>query len=214
MHRKGFTVVELMVGLIIMSLILTAIWHVYSASRKNAKEILENHVINDELDKTLIRITNDIREANSIASYPPVLTESQIEELTTTESDPIDESENKLQLIKLNYDFSRKPDEIPDDEVNYSTNDITYYVVPCEDVPGKWNLRRFMVYINEKKYVEEKKDYEVLHAIDECIFYKKEDPDAVRQGNTYIKIKIGHTESDKYSNECVISVKERGAMPE
>ena len=214
MHRRGFTVVELMVGLIIMSIILTALWHVYSSSRRNAKEIIENHVINDELDKTLIKITNDIREANAIASYPYIYEESEIDSLTTTESDPIDESKNKLQFIKLNYDFSRQPDEIPDDEVNYTTNEITYYIVPCEDIPGKWNLRRFMVFTNEKKVIDDTKDYEVLHAIDECIFYRKKDPDATRQGNTYIKIKIGHKEDDKYSNECVISVKERGAMPE
>ena len=64
--QKGTTVVELMVGIIILTLILTALWRVYSSSQQSAKEILANHTINDELDRTLLKITDDLRESNYI----------------------------------------------------------------------------------------------------------------------------------------------------
>ena len=68
---------------------------------------------------------------------------------------------------------------------------------------------------SEKKVIEsEKTVYVILSGIDECIFYRIKDPDAVRSGNVYIKLLVGRKEEDKYKNESIISIKERGAMPE
>lgn len=216
MEKRAFTAVELMVALILMVLILTALWRVFSTSQRNAKEIIENHTINEELDKTLIKMTDDIREANGVASYPILYEESQIAGLETKESSPSDESENKLTFYKVNYDFSKKPSEMAEGEVNYTTNLITYYVVPNDNSEGKWTLFREMTPLNENKepMTDKKTLFEILPSVDECVFYRIKDPDAVRTGNIYIKIKIGRKEKDKYSNETVISVKERGAMPE
>ncbi len=216
MGKRAFTAVELMVALILMVLVLTALWRVFSSSQRNAREIIENHTINEELDKTLIKMTDDIREANAVASYPILYEESQIEGLTTKESSPSDESENKLSFYKVNYDFTKKPNELADGEVNYTTNLITYYVAPNDNVEGKWRLFREMTPLNQNKepIENEKTLYEILPSVDECVFYRIKDPDAVRTGNIYIRIKIGRKEKDKYSNETIISVKERGAMPE
>ena len=55
--------------------------------------------------------------------------------------------------------------------------------------------------------------YNILSGIDECIFYRLQDPDAARSGNVYIDIKLGRKDNGKYANEATISVKERGALP-
>lgn len=221
MNKKAFTAVELMVALILMVLVLTALWRVFSTSQRNAKEIVENHAINEELDKALIKMIDDIRESNGVASYPLMYEESEIDGLTTKESDPDDSSENKLTFYKINYDFSKKPTELADNEVNYTTNLVTYYLERNEDASeksdhDKYKLFRKMIPVDQnKKPIEgETTLYEILPSVDECVFYRIKDPTSLIKSSVYIKLKIGRQEKDKYSNETLINVKERGAMPE
>ena len=211
MKKKAFTLVETMTAIILMVLVLTALWNVFSSTRKNAREIMENHSINDEMDRTLIKIMDDVREANYIASDSPHPYEaSEIEGLQTT----TDEN-NQLRFTKVNYDFSKDPSTLGDNETNYTKNEIVYRVEKDEGENQKWHLIREQIPYDESgKLVEgEKTIHEILAGIDECIFYRIKDPDAVRSGNVYIKLIVGRKEEEKYKNESVISIKERGAMP-
>ncbi len=216
MKKKAFTLVETMTSIILMVLVLTALWQVFSSTQKNAKEVMENHSINDELDRTLIRIMDDVREANYIASdSPPMYEQSEIEGLKTTKDE-----KNQLKFTKVDYDFSKDPSTLGDNEKNYTAVQIIYRVEK-EDEPNptqdsKWVLIREQTPFDENsKTVEANKTvYTLLHGIDECLFYRIKDPEAVRSGNIYIKLQVGRKEKEKYKNESVISVKERGAMPE
>ncbi len=212
MKRKGFTVVELMISLIIIVVLLTALWRIFSASRRNAHEIMENHALNDKLDVALIKMIDDIREANAVEEYPILYEKEKVETLTT------DGEENKLVFIKANYEFWKSPRDIPEGEVNYKSNLITYFVQRSDDNPEKWDIMREMVAIDvNKEEIQGEGNHTleiVLPSVDECIFYRVIDPDAARTGNIYIKIKLGRNDNGVYSNESIISVKERGAMPE
>ncbi len=212
MKKKAFTLVEAMTAIILMVLVLTALWNVFSSTQKNAKEIMENHSINDEMDRTLIRIMDDVREANYIASNSPAMYEpSEIEGLQTTEDE-----KNQLKFIKVKYDFSKDPSTLGDKEKNYTAVEIVYRVDKDDTPNSKWHLIREMTPLdsNNKVIESEMTAHAILSGIDECIFYRIKDPDAVRSGNVYIKLQVGRKEAEKYKNECVISVKERGAMPE
>ncbi|MBQ2594580.1 MAG: hypothetical protein II567_15035 [Candidatus Riflebacteria bacterium] len=124
MKKKAFTLVETMTSIILMVLVLTALWQVFSSTQKNAKEVLENHSINDELDRTLIRIMDDVREANYIASdSPPMYEQSEIEGLQTTKDE-----KNQLKFTKVDYDFSKDPSTLGDNEKNYTAVQIIYRV--------------------------------------------------------------------------------------
>ena len=216
MKKKAFTLVETMISIILMVLVLTALWQVFSSTQKNAKEVLENHSINDELDRTLIRIMGDVREANYIASdSPPMYEQSEIEGLQTTKDE-----KNQLKFTKIDYDFSKDPSTLGDNEKNYTAVQIIYRVEK-EDEPNptpdsKWVLIREQTPFDENSNtIEDKKTvYTLLHGIDECLFYRIKDPEAVRSGNIYIKLQVGKKDKEKYKNESIISVKERGAMPE
>ena len=216
MKKKAFTLVETMTSIILMVLVLTALWQVFSSTQKNAKEVLENHSINDELDRTLIRIMDDIREANYIASdSPPMYEQSEIEGLQTTKDE-----KNQLKFTKVDYDFSKDPSTLGDNEKNYTAVQIIYRVEK-EDEPNptpdsKWVLIREQTPFDENSNtIEDKKTvYTLLHGIDECLFYRIKDPESVRSGNIYIKLQVGKKDKEKYKNESIISVKERGAMPE
>lgn len=212
MKKKAFTLVETMTAIILMVLVLTALWNVFSSTQKNAKEIMENHSINDEMDRTLIRIMDDVREANYIASDSPAMYEaSEIEGLQTTK-----DKKNQLKFKKVTYDFSKDPSTLGDKEKNYTAVEIIYRVEKDETPDSKWILIREMTPLdsNGKTIESEITAHTILSGIDECIFYRIKDPDAVRSGNVYIKLVIGRKEEEKYKNECIISVKERGAMPE
>lgn len=211
--NKGFTLIELMVVLILMTLVLTAIWQVYSSTRKNAANVMANNMLNDELDRTLIKITDDIREANALATDSPPLYElSEIANLTTNAPN------NQLKFIKVNYDFSKDPGSLGPEEVNYTANQIRYYVEKENesDANSKWILNREMIPIDsEQQPIEsEMTVYSILSGLDECVFYRIKDPKATRTGNIYIRLKMNSQMQDgRYSSESVISVKERGAMP-
>ncbi|HOI90498.1 MAG TPA: hypothetical protein PLK28_08290 [Candidatus Rifleibacterium sp.] len=215
--QKGTTVVELMVGIIILTLILTALWRVYSSSQQSAKEILANHTINDELDRTLLKITDDLRESNYIFdNMPPAVDPGAVAGLKTESAD------NQLKFTKILYDFEKDPMDLPAGQVNYVQHEIRYFVEKEDETNPKslWILNREMMpYDNQKKPVNsEMTVFQVLNGIKECVFYRVNDPDASRSGNIYIRLKLARSQdgpdAGNYANEIVISVKERGASPE
>ncbi len=213
MNKKAFTAVELMITLILLALVLTYLWHVFSASRKNATEIIENHMVNDELDRELIKITDDIREANLILEgKPPIYDFSQISSLETGKE------ENVLEFIKVTYDFSVDPTELDGNKVNYTKKLIKYYVEKEDESNpnSKWVLIREMTPIDtDSSVVEpERNIYTVkIPPLEECIFYRVNDPDTTRTGNLFIKMKLGRQDKSQYTSESTICVKERGTMP-
>lgn len=211
MTKKATTLVETMIVMILMVVLLTVIWRVYSATRKNAIEVMSNHQVNDELDRTLMKLTDDIREANAVDSdYPPLYELSDIDEIKT------EDEKNQLIITKVNYDFSKDPNTT-ENGLSYTSNRIRYYLEKEDpkDEKSKWLLNREMMpYDDEQKLIEsEVTVYNVLSGIDECTFYRVKDPDATRTGNIYIHLKMGRKDNGKYTNESTISVKERGAMP-
>ena len=211
MNRKATTLVETMIVMILLVVLLTSIWRVYSATQKNAVEIMANHQINDELDRTLIKITDDIREANAVdKDYPPIYELSEIESIKT------EDEKNQLVFTKVNYDFSQDPNA-SDKGLSYTSNKIKYFVEKEDPTNqnSKWMLNREMTPFDENDSLVESDMtiHNILNGIDECIFYRIKDPDATRTGNIYIHIKMGRKDDGKYTNESTISVKERGAMP-
>ncbi|NCB38685.1 MAG: prepilin-type N-terminal cleavage/methylation domain-containing protein [Erysipelotrichia bacterium] len=215
--RKGVTIIELMVAMIIFALIITALWRVYSASQRNALEILTNHEINDEIDRTLLKITDDLRESNYIfENCPAPVFLAQVDGLKTSDT------QNQLMFTKILYDFTVDPISLPDDEVNYTQNRIRYFVEKEDESnpDSLWVLNREMLPFDKKRQAVDSQMtvFPILSGIKECIFYKLKDPDASRSGNIYIKLKLARNEtgpnSGKYTNEITVSVKERGASPE
>lgn len=216
--RRGFNLIELMVGLIILSLLLTALWQSFSAGQRNASETMEAHQINDEIDITIQKIIEDVREANYIDSHcPPVLSPADLAGHKT--SSP----ENYLMFTKVHYDFSKDPADLPDGTYNYTQTRVRYFVTQddSEDPNSNWALMREVTpFDNRRKIIEsEITAYEVLRGLSECVFYRLLDPDSSRSGNLYIKLKIARKDRDakaisSYENEIIVSVIERATPPD
>ena len=214
--RKGFTVIELMIGMIIMAILMTVLFRAFSTSRQTAAEIMANHAVNDDLDRTLLRITDDIRESNVIIpGFPAAIEPMEVDTLSTSK-------DNKLKFEKFLYDYSKDPISLGAGEVNYTKNEITYYLEPEDDQDPNslWTLQRSMLPYNNRKLPENSLAtiHTVLRGIRECVFYRLNETHASGGGNVYIRLKLTRTDTDnedkKYSNEITISVKERGANPE
>lgn len=215
--RRGISIVELMVVLIIMSLIMTALYKVFSRAEYGAKEIIENHSINDKVDRVVLKITDDVREANYIYdNCPKAVKRGSISSLKT--EDP----SNYLMFMKVIYDFKKDPSKLNSGEVNYTQNRIKYFVEREEptDLKSPWVLCREMLPFDSyrKPIPSQMKVFQIMKGIRECIFYRIIDPDAARSGNLYIKLKMDRVDKKenqtKYTNTIVLSVKERGARPE
>jgi len=212
--KKGVTAVELMIAMIIFAIMATALWQVFSASRRGAFEIIENHSINEEIDRVLLKIMDDVRESNYIyENCPEAVDPSAIDSLQT-------KRENYLMFMKMLYDFSRDPSDLPDGQVNYTQNKVEYYV-DRETPDSDWVLfRRMVPYDNNRQPVESEQTlFEILRGVKECVFYRLRDPDSSRTGNVYIRLKLARNTGDgkgisSYKNEITISVKERGASAE
>ncbi len=216
--KKGFTLIELMIVMIVMSLLMAALYKVFFGANRGAREIIENHGINDEMDRTIQKITDDVRESNFIfENCPKSFKRSQIPTLKT--EDP----GNYLMFMKVNYDFSKDPTTLPEGEYNYTQTRVKYFLEREEpgDTNSPWTLCREMLPFDNKKnpIPSEKVILPVQTKIDECIFYRLTDPDSAGSGNLYIKLAISRQgkqskTTSKYENQLVISVKERGAAPE
>lgn len=218
MMRKAFSLVEMMVAMVILSLLLTALYRTFSSSRRNANEIMENHQINDEVDLTMQKLIEDVREANYIDdNCPPTLTKAELS--THLTSSPA----NFLLFTKINYDFSKEPADLPDGTYNYTQTRVKYYVEKDDaaDPNSTWVLMRELTPFDNQRQIitSEIHSYEVIKGLSECIFYRLYDPDSSRSGNLYIKLKIARRDRNEkslstYENEILISVKERGAPPD
>ena len=216
--RRGVSVIELMMALIVFSLLFAAMFRVFSSSQRGAVELVENHAINEQVDRTLQRIMDDVRESNYIYDEcPQPVPASMIASLQT--EDPT----NYLMFMKVLYDFTRDPISLPDGEVNYTQNRIRYFVEreDPDNAASTWVLMREMLpYDNRRQPIDSQMTvYPILRGISECIFYRVIDPDASRSGNLYVRLKMSRQDSDRaesqtYSNEMLISVKERGAVPQ
>ena len=215
--KRGVSVIELMVVMIVMSLLMTALYKVFSRAQYGAHEVIGNHTVNEKLDRLVLQISDDVREANYIYdNCPKAVKKADISSLKT--SDP----GNYLMFMKVIYNFKKDPATLSAGEVNYTQNRIKYFVEKEDPTNPKssWVLCREMLPFDsfKKPIPSQTKVFQIMKGIKDCIFYRIKDPDAARSGNLYVKLVVGRTDKKgkdhNYSNEIILSVRERGARPE
>jgi hypothetical protein len=209
MKRKlGFTLIEIMLGLIILIVLLTSVWRIFSAGNKNVTEVMANHSGNHAVELFIMKMTNEIREANMISEeYPKFVELSEVKNLTTNADD------NRLEFTKIEYDFTKDPATLAPGEVNYIQKRIKYYV--DSDDPDEWVLYKETEILDaEKKVVDsETTIFPVFDGIKHCIFYRLKDSSNSRTGSVYMDIEFARKDSP-YSNYATMAAKERSACPE
>lgn len=64
--NRGFTLIELMISVAILSMVLASVFMLTSEGQKNAVKTMQSHMVNDEIQMTATQIVDDIKEANII----------------------------------------------------------------------------------------------------------------------------------------------------
>ncbi|HNV70507.1 MAG TPA: prepilin-type N-terminal cleavage/methylation domain-containing protein, partial [Candidatus Ozemobacteraceae bacterium] len=101
---RGASLIEVMIALIITVILMTAVYQIFSQGRKGADEAMRNHQINQDLQRVVDRLQNDIREASGIhPEFPPFYVPG-VEKTTTPE-----DTKNIMVLQKAIVDFKKNP---------------------------------------------------------------------------------------------------------
>lgn len=212
--RPGFTVVELLVCLILLSLIMGAVYHSLFQAQHTAREVTANQVLNDTLHRLMNRITDDVREGNIIhPTYPPTVQPTAVASLRT--SDP----NNKLVFEKIHLDFSKDPRTLAPDQKIYTKTKVEY-AAEREGPDKPWFLRRTATPIDDfGNPVEQKKTIRVVaEGLDEVIFYRLDSSSSPRAGNVFCNVTLARRKTDtgmdaNYGVSFQASVMERGNEP-
>ncbi|MBF0543484.1 MAG: hypothetical protein HQM08_03575 [Candidatus Riflebacteria bacterium] len=218
----GFSLVELISAAIIFVLLLLSVFQVYTSGRKSALEIMDNHLVNDDVQRLVDRVTKDVREANFVdPSLPPTIASGSESSLKTEGSD------NRLFFTKIKFDFTKDPTTFKEGQNNYTQEKIEYSVerTDINSATGAFTLVREITPWDDsgKPQTSQRQKIALIDGVDELVFYrlKNSASESENQGsrNIYICLTIrrkdpGLGSSQRYSANVVCSVKVRGSEPD
>ena len=217
MKRSGTTIIELMSVLIILSLVLTGLYRVFSGANRGAREMMVNHQVNDQVQRLLMRISDDIREASYILpDFPKSVPMGQENTLNSFDAN------TGLCFAKVHYDFTKDPNLLAPDQGNYYQDRIYYYLEPedPDNATAPWVLMKDIVPFNDRmqEVVAKKSKELIMEGIQDLVFYRLLDPSAPRLGNVYVRAQVTNRDKlrpkgGRYSNGLTTSIKERGSEP-
>ncbi|MBF0502517.1 MAG: prepilin-type N-terminal cleavage/methylation domain-containing protein [Candidatus Riflebacteria bacterium] len=217
--RNGVTIIELMFVILILSILLSGVYRVFFQGQRQALEIMDSHVVNDDVQRLVDRLTDDIREANYVDdNVPPVVAMGAESSLKS------DDANNWLFFTKLQFDFTKDPN-LPNQKI-YTQQKVVYYLEGPKNVRGKdgppWALIREMTPWDDHGVVQttKKEKVTIMEDIDELIFYRLNNPassvDSPGTNNVFIRIVMKRLDpkipdSHKYRSEIVTSIRLRGS---
>lgn len=217
--RRGVTIVEIMMVLILMTLVLGALYRIFSSAQRGAQEVMSNQIINDDVLRLINKITDDLREANFIDEHLPPTFNDETQARNFAVLDP----KNQLMFNKIKYDFTKDPATLAPDQVNYTQLRVVYSVKKMDpgQATGPYALfRETLPFDDRRKAVHaDKTKVEVMNNIDHLVFYRLKNPRAPRHGNLYLHLRMTRLDragptTEKFTVDITTSVKERGGEPE
>ncbi|MBI3038654.1 hypothetical protein HYY75_06345 [bacterium] len=211
-----------MVVIIILVVLLTALYQVFSGGQKGANEAMQNHIINEEAQKLVDFLTNDIREACGVdPNLPQLLSSAEVSNLKS------DDPNNKLFFTKYEYDFSKNPTMLADGQVNYTQTKILYFVEKKDlsSATSSYVLIRKMTPWDDMRKAKgnEIKIRPISDKLESFVFYRllplPLDSRGMGARNVFFKFLLTRRDKNapinqKYSAEINTSVAIRGEEPE
>ncbi|HNW35988.1 MAG TPA: prepilin-type N-terminal cleavage/methylation domain-containing protein [Candidatus Ozemobacteraceae bacterium] len=214
MRSRGTTLIELMMAVILLALLLTALYHTYSGSRKQAQAIMQAHQTNDELQRLFDKMTDDIRESNFVLEgTPPKASMAQSQSLKS------ENPANYITFHKVSYDFSLEPKNISADQCNYTQLRVTYKLEKTDpaQATGPFILwRETLPFDDRRKPVPAQRARKVMmENLDELIIFRLDEPNLPSNGSVYIRARLaGRGKDSRYDSTLTTCVRERGAEPQ
>ncbi|MFZ2961349.1 MAG: prepilin-type N-terminal cleavage/methylation domain-containing protein [Candidatus Ozemobacteraceae bacterium] len=221
--KKGTSLIELMAVIILLAVLLTGVYRVFFQGQRQAREIMENHSVNDDVQRLVDRLTDDIREANYVDQAVPPITDMGSEGGLKTEA-----PENYLFFTKLQFEFVKDPTTFSPEQKNYTQQKIKYFLQGPGGTGTKgppWALIREMTPWDDKGVAQTtgKVMVTIMEDIDELTFYRLKNPassiDTPGLNNVFFRIVMKRIDPNipdarKYRSEIITSVRIRGNEPE
>ena len=220
-QRRGTTIIELMMVVLVMTLLLTAVYNIFRGGQKGVQEAVKNHIINEEAQKVIDNLANDIRESNQVhKDFPQMVDEPAIAGLTS--ADP----KNKMEFYKYTFDFTKDLKTLPAGTTYYNQTKITYSL---DKDPPKTATCPYVLYREEIPYdatgneIAGKRFKKHLAVnIKDFVFYRitplAGDSRGKGPNNVYVKFTLARMDKDpnapRYSSELTSCVRVRGSKPE
>ncbi len=214
MRREGVTLIEVMMAVIVLALLLTALYHTFSSSRRQAQVVMQAHQTNDELQRLFDKITDDIRESNFVLEGTPP--KASLEQSKTLNSgDPA----NYISFHKVTYDFSLQPKSLGDNQYNYTQLRVTYKLekVDPDQATGPYILwRETLPFDDRRQEVTAQRARKVMmENIDELIFFRLNEPNLPHHDSVCIRARLtGRGKDSTYDSTLLTSIRQRGAEPQ
>ena len=185
----GVTLIEVMMGVILMAMLLGSLWYIFMGGSRGVREAVANHEINEEAQKIVDFVTNDLREANFISTtQPPIVAANATGSLQT--QDP----NNKICFTKVYFDFTKDPNTFAQGQVNYTGEQIIYLLDkdPPKLATQPWILYRDVIPVDDRRQVQtgQKKRKQIAEHVPKLVFYRllptPGDDRGAGPGNVYI----------------------------
>ena len=221
MRRNAFSLIELMVGIIILAFIFAGAYRILSTGTVGSKEAMQNHFINDDVQKIVDNLTNDIHESSAISKrFPPSISPGDEWNLKT------EGPENKLILTQVQFDFRKDPTTLTGSQKFYSKSEITYRMEKESD--QTFSLTREILPFDSsgKPVMFQKTRKTLVKGLDELVFFRYKEPGGNGEREQIpsakgVFFRITMTRHDKnspgetkYTAHLTSSVQIRGSEPE
>ncbi|MBF0405988.1 MAG: prepilin-type N-terminal cleavage/methylation domain-containing protein [Candidatus Riflebacteria bacterium] len=222
MKIRGFSLTELLTAVVIFMIVLASSYQVFFSGRQSAVDIMESHFVNDDVQKLIDRITNDVRESNFVdPSLPSEVAPGSEVSLKT------EDAANRLLFTRVIYDFSKDPATFAAGEKNYTQEKVEYSLerTDVNSATGTYSLIRTVTPWDQfgKAQQDKRTKITLMDDIDELVFYrfKFAADDKANSGARIVFIRLTINRKDqtsakkgRYAANVVTSVKIRGYEPE
>lgn len=196
-------------------------YRILSTGAIGSKVAMQSHFINDDIQKVVDFLTNDIHEASAVGKrHPPSVIPGDEWNLKT------DGQDNRIVLTQVQFDFRKDPTAMTGTQKFYTKSEITYRVEKEADQTYALTRESLPYDSSGKPMLFQKTRKTLVKGLDELVFYRYKEPGGNGEREQIpsakgIFFRVTMTRHDKnspgetkYTAHLTSSVQIRGSEPE
>lgn len=228
-HLAGVSLIEVLAVALLVAFLVGSVVQIIRGGHRGVREAMYNHLINDDGQRLVARLSDELREANLLDPVlPTIKPAADLGTLQTTDAT------NQLMFAQYTFDFTKDPNTFAPRQKPYTQLQIIYQVEKMDPnaATGPYALRRTETPWDEfgNPLLDQKKSAIVMSDLDEIIFFRIAHEDGTPPGpatpagtgpdTVHVRFRQRRTDAaalarpESYRLDTQFSVKIRGAVPE
>ncbi len=162
------SLVEASIGALLVAFVIGSVAYIIKGGHQGVREAQFNHMINEEGQMFVAKLTEELREANTVL-VPMPIKPADYANLKTADKT------NYLYFRRVNYDWNKDPKTLGNGEVPYTQTFVRYWVEPekAGNATGPWQvLREETQWDTFKKAQPPGPKKVVMRGLDEVMFFR------------------------------------------